>query len=168
MEGGKDGHAHSNTPLAFCRGVKSDSWSLWGWICKYLVLVHGILAWGTASSNVLEPLKVLSHRVLKIMTFAPFGNINLNPILNVWKFLIFLKYLTMKLLNFFLKTKTTFFLVQLEITFKWENTIRPFCLLSLFLITLRHFISIKIFSPRMDFGAIKEYFIGLWASVWKD
>ena len=51
----------------------------------YYALVHsylryGIFAWGCASSSVLEPLKVLSNRVVKIMTFAPFGNVPLNPI----------------------------------------------------------------------------------------
>ena len=51
----------------------------------YYALVHsylryGILAWGTSSSTVLKPLKVLSNRVVKIMTFAPFGNVPLNPI----------------------------------------------------------------------------------------
>ena len=43
-------------------------------------LQYGILTWGTASSNVLEPLKVLSNRVVKIMTFTPFGNISSSSI----------------------------------------------------------------------------------------
>ena len=51
----------------------------------YYALVHsylryGITAWGNAAENVLKPLHALLNRVVRIMTFAPFG-INTKPIL---------------------------------------------------------------------------------------
>ena len=51
----------------------------------YYSLVHsyiryGIVIWGNASSSSLSSLYTANHKVLRIMTFAPFGNIDLNPI----------------------------------------------------------------------------------------
>ena len=54
-------------------------------ISVYFALVHsylryGITAWGNASKTVLEPLVNLVNRAVRIMTFAPFGNIDVKSI----------------------------------------------------------------------------------------
>ena len=41
---------------------------------------YGILAWGNASGVTLEPLKVLLNKAIRIITFAPFGPLDLDPI----------------------------------------------------------------------------------------
>ena len=51
----------------------------------YFALIHsyvryGLLIWGNATSSTLSPLYTAIHKVLRIMTFAPYGNIDLNPI----------------------------------------------------------------------------------------
>ena len=48
----------------------------------YYSLVHsyiryGLVTWGSASSSTLSPLYTALHKVLRIMTFAPYGNIDL-------------------------------------------------------------------------------------------
>ncbi len=58
----------------------------------YYSLVHsyiryGISVWGNASSSALSSLNSALHKVLRIMTFAPFGNIDLNPIYDFLKIL---------------------------------------------------------------------------------
>jgi len=58
----------------------------------YYSLVHsyiryGIMIWGTASSSALSPLHTALHKVLRIMTFAPYGNIDLKPIYDFLKVL---------------------------------------------------------------------------------
>ena len=51
----------------------------------YFSLVHsyvryGLSTWGSAAPAVLSPLYTAIHKVLRIMTFAPYGNIDLHPI----------------------------------------------------------------------------------------
>ena len=51
----------------------------------YNALIHsyvryGIIVWGNASEATLKPLQVLINRALRIMTFAPFGRVDLKPI----------------------------------------------------------------------------------------
>ena len=48
----------------------------------YSYVRYGISIWGNAAQSVLEPLKILNHRAARIMTFAPFGRIDMIPILN--------------------------------------------------------------------------------------
>ena len=43
-------------------------------------LRYGILSWGNASSETLKPLKTLINRAVRMMSFAPFGNLNTKPI----------------------------------------------------------------------------------------
>ena len=43
-------------------------------------LRYGITAWGNASKTALQPLKSLVNRAVRIMTFAPFGNIDIDSI----------------------------------------------------------------------------------------
>ena len=58
----------------------------------YYALVHsyiryGIIVWGNAAPSVLKPLQITVNRVLRIMTFAPFGNIDLQPMYDYLKVL---------------------------------------------------------------------------------
>ena len=58
----------------------------------YFALVHsylryGIIVWGSAASSVLKPLQTIVNKILRIMTFAPLGNIDLQPIYDYLKVL---------------------------------------------------------------------------------
>ena len=48
---------------------------------------YGIIAWGNASESALHPLNVLLNKAIRIMTFAPFGPLDLNPIYRELEFL---------------------------------------------------------------------------------
>ena len=48
---------------------------------------YGILVWGNASDTTLEPLKVLLNKAVRIITFAPFGPLDLEPIYRELEFL---------------------------------------------------------------------------------
>ena len=59
----------------------------------YNALIHsylryGISAWGNASKTALQPLTSLTNRAVRIMTFAPFGNIDVE---SIYKYLNILK-----------------------------------------------------------------------------
>ena len=54
-------------------------------------LQYGILIWGNAAPTVLSPLKTLTNRAIRIMTYAPFGNIDLDPVYQQLKLLEFPK-----------------------------------------------------------------------------
>ena len=41
---------------------------------------YGIIVWGNASETTLGPLKAVINRAIRIMTFAPFGPLNLDPL----------------------------------------------------------------------------------------
>ena len=54
-------------------------------ISVYYALIHsyiryGIIAWGTATESALQPLISIVNRAVRIMTFAPFGNIDVDSI----------------------------------------------------------------------------------------
>ena len=60
----------------------------------YHALIHsylryGIIVWGNASQNTLKPLQTIVNKVkaLRIMTFAPFGNLDLTPMYDFLKVL---------------------------------------------------------------------------------
>ncbi len=49
----------------------------------YSYIRYGLMIWGkSSSSSALSSLHTALHKVLRIMTFAPFGNIDLHPIFN--------------------------------------------------------------------------------------
>ena len=48
---------------------------------------YGILIWGNASDTSMQPLKVLMNKVIRIMTFAPYGPLDLKPIYRELEFL---------------------------------------------------------------------------------
>ena len=43
-------------------------------------LRYGIIVWGGASESTLKPLEVLVNKAIRIMSFAPLGNIDINQI----------------------------------------------------------------------------------------
>ena len=48
---------------------------------------YGILAWGNASDITLQPLKVLVNKAVRIITFAPFGPLDMDPVYSELKIL---------------------------------------------------------------------------------
>ncbi len=81
----------------------------------YYALVHsyvryGILTWGNASDTTLKPLQTMINRVVRIITFAPFGHIDLKPI-----------YKDLQLLD----VRDTFFLETSKFMFKVKNDLLP-------------------------------------------
>ena len=40
---------------------------------------YGIIAWGNASKAVMKPLQTMINKAIRIITFAPFGNLDLSP-----------------------------------------------------------------------------------------
>ena len=43
-------------------------------------LRYGLIAWGNASFETLQPIRVLVNRAIRIMYFAPFGRLDTEPI----------------------------------------------------------------------------------------
>ena len=81
----------------------------------YHALIHsylryGILTWGTASDAAIKPLQTLINRAIRIMTFAPFGRIDLKPI-----------YKELGVLD----VKNTFFLETGKFMFRVKNDLLP-------------------------------------------
>ena len=71
---------------------------------------YGIIVWGNASETTLQPLKVLMNKAIRIMTFAPYGPLDLDPI-----------YRELELLNL----QQTFLLERGKFMFKAENDLLP-------------------------------------------
>ena len=81
----------------------------------YHALIHsyvryGIIAWGAASESVLKPLQTLMNRALRIMSFAPFGRVDLEPI-----------YQDLNILN----VRQTFILESSKFMFKLKKGLLP-------------------------------------------
>ena len=53
----------------------------------YSYLRYCNIVWGNASKNVLKPLTVLQNRIIRIMTFAPFGRIDIDDLYSQVKLL---------------------------------------------------------------------------------
>ena len=65
----------------------------------YSYLRYGNIVWGSAANVVLKPLVTLQNRIIRIMTFAPFGKVDLDPVYRD------LKILGLPELNFLEKAK---------------------------------------------------------------
>ena len=66
---------------------------------------YGLLVWGNASSTSLHPLQILMNKALKIMTFSPFGRIDIEPLYDCLKILDIKSIFSLKQENFYLKKK---------------------------------------------------------------
>ena len=53
----------------------------------YSYLRYGNIVWGNAAKTVLQPLITLQNRIVRIMTFAPFGKVDLDPVFHDLKIL---------------------------------------------------------------------------------
>ena len=73
-------------------------------------LRYGILSWGNASHSVIQPLKTLINRAVRIMSFAPFGRLDTKPIFQ-----------HLKLLN----VEETFLLETSKFIYKNKNGLLP-------------------------------------------
>ena len=76
-------------------------------------LRYGIIAWGTAPSTNLKPLAAIVNRAIRIMCFAPFGKIDLEPL-----------YKTLEIL----KIDQTYSLEVGKFVFKQKNNLLPVCI----------------------------------------
>ena len=70
----------------------------------YHALIHsyvryGILAWGNVAESNLQPLTTLLNKAIRIMTFAPFGPLDLPPIYKELEIHICIKHSLLKRLN---------------------------------------------------------------------
>ena len=101
----------------------------------YSYVRYGVSIWGNASPNVLTPLKVLNHRAARIMTYAPFGHIDMNPILN---------YLEILDIN------DVFFLETVKLLFKMKNGMIPITLGNYFEVRNANVIHQYSLRPRRD------------------
>ena len=71
---------------------------------------YGITTWGNASESIIHPLEILNHRAARIMTFAPFGRIDISPLLNYLEIL---------------DIKDIYFLETAKLTFKLKKDLIP-------------------------------------------
>ena len=62
--------------LRHCVGIDTLKTIYYALVNSYIR--YGILIWGCASSAVLQPLSILNNRVLRIMTFAPLGRLDVS------------------------------------------------------------------------------------------
>ena len=81
----------------------------------YNALIHsyvryGIITWGNAPDSTLNPLQTLLNRAVRILTFAPFGHVDLKPIFKEL---------------YILDVKNTFFLESSKYMFKRKNGLLP-------------------------------------------
>ena len=66
---------------------------------------YGIMVWGSASKAVLKPLQTIINKSIRIITFAPFGNLDLNPAYKQLKLLTLDKTYALELAKFAFKEK---------------------------------------------------------------
>ena len=73
-------------------------------------LRYGIIVWGGASSSALRPLQTALNKAIRIITFAPYGNLDLTP-----------AYQQLKLLT----VEKTYMLEMGKFTYKSKNQLLP-------------------------------------------
>lgn len=88
----------------------------------YHALIHsylryGIIAWGSASQTALKKLQTIVNRALRIMTFAPFGNVEIDPLYEILELL---------------KVNETYTLEVAKFAYKQQNNLLPIRLANYF------------------------------------
>ena len=78
----------------------------------YSYLRYGNIVWGNCSKTTIKPLAVIQNRIIKIMTFAPFGRIDVDPV-----------YLHLKLLDL----NKIHYLEKAKFMFKYHKGSLPAC-----------------------------------------
>ena len=79
---------------------------------------YGILIWGNASQETLQPLNVLLNKAVRIITFAPFGPLDLEPIYRDLEFLTLNQSFILERGKFMYKRKKIYYLAQSQISSK--------------------------------------------------
>ena len=92
----------------------------------YHALIHsyiryGIIAWGTASKTTLKPLQTLMNRAIRIMSFAPFGNINLQPLYEILELLSIEQTYSLEVAKFAYRDKNSLFLTKIVTYFEFTR-----------------------------------------------
>ena len=72
-----------------------------------LYVRYGLVAWGNASAETLQPLISLNNRSLRIMSFAPFGRVEIQPIFDYFKILNIDKTFALESGKFIYKSKNS-------------------------------------------------------------
>ena len=87
----------------------------------YPYVRYGISTWGNATQSTLSPLITLNHRAARIMTFAPFGRIDINPVLNYLDILDVSDISFLESAKLFYKTKNGLIPINLGQYFEFRN-----------------------------------------------
>ena len=87
----------------------------------YSYVRYGISIWGNATQTVLDPIRILNHRAARIMTFAPFGRIDMNPILNYLEILDIDDIFLLETAKLIYKIKTSMIPIALGQYFELRN-----------------------------------------------
>ena len=85
-------------------------------------LRYGIVVWGNASNSILQPLKSLINRAVRIITFAPFGRVDLEPIYSYLKILDLDKVFFLETAKYMYKLKNGAIPVPVGNHFELRNT----------------------------------------------
>ena len=91
----------------------------------YSYLRYGILVWGNASHSVLEPLQILSNKIIRIMDFLPSGNIDLVSAYKELKLLQVKKIHSLELGKFVFKEKNNLLPTEIANYFEIDSNDRP-------------------------------------------
>ena len=88
-------------------------------------LRYGIMVWGTASDVNLHPLKVLVNRAVRIITSAPFGRVDLDPIYSYLRVLDLEKVYSLETCKYMYKVKKDLIPVVIGKHFRNRSEILP-------------------------------------------
>ena len=88
-------------------------------------LRYGIMVWGTASDVNLHPLKVLVNRAVRIITSAPFGRVDLDPIYSYLRVLDLEKVYSLETCKYMYKVKKDLIPVVIAKHFRNRSEILP-------------------------------------------
>ena len=93
----------------------------------YSYLRYGIMIWGNAAESIIDPIQILNHRAARIMTFAPFGRIDLSPILSYLNILDIKDICLLETVKFLYKKRNNLIPLQFQNHFSNinENLVHP-------------------------------------------